>query len=67
VAETNKHYAQHLDTIDTDGRCSQLPNITVQETIVLRMGHDVNDTLRSYWSTAKQFFAPFYINTVKCD
>jgi hypothetical protein len=28
---------------------------------------DVEDTLKSYLSTAEQFFLPFYINTMKHD
>jgi len=35
--------------------------------IINQIGHDVKDALRSYWLTAKQFFTPFYTNTLKCD
>jgi len=31
------------------------------------MGHDQNDTLKSYWSTTEQFNTPFYRNTMKRD
>jgi hypothetical protein len=31
VVEINKYYNQYLDTLDNDGRCSQLPDVTIQE------------------------------------
>jgi uncharacterized protein RhaS with RHS repeats len=31
VQETNKYYNQYTDTQDSDGRCSKLPDMTVQE------------------------------------
>jgi len=41
VAETNKHYNQYdyLDTLDNDGRCLWLSDVTVQE-----MYNDTNET-----------------------
>jgi hypothetical protein len=30
-AVTNKYYNQYLDTFDSDGRCSQLSDVTVQK------------------------------------
>jgi len=35
--------------------------------IIIQMGYDVKDTLKSCWLTAEQFFMPFYTNTVKYD
>jgi len=32
---------------------------------IIQMGHDVKDTLKSYWSTAEQFFVLFCTNTIK--
>jgi hypothetical protein len=47
-AETNKYYSQYSDTLDNDGRCSQLPGVTVQMYVFLalltQMGHDVRNT-----------------------
>jgi hypothetical protein len=31
VAETNKYHSQYVDTLDSDSRCKQLPDVTVQE------------------------------------
>jgi len=63
VTKTKKYYNQYLHTCDNDGRCSWLPDMTVQEMYILlamiKMWHDVNNILKSYWSTTEQFFTPF--------
>jgi hypothetical protein len=35
--------------------------------IIIQMGHNFIDALRSYWLIAEHFFIPFYTNTMKCD
>jgi hypothetical protein len=50
----------------------ELPDMAAQEmyivlAILMQMGHDVINILKSYWSTAEQFCTPFYINIMKCD
>jgi len=35
--------------------------------MIIQKGHDIKETLRSYWSTAEQFCTPFYSNTMKCN
>jgi hypothetical protein len=72
VAETNKYYNQHLDTLDNDDGHSQLPDVTVQKMYVflaltIHMGHDKWDTLKDYWSTLEQLYVPFYSNMMKQD
>jgi hypothetical protein len=43
-------------------------NCTRDVPIIIQMGHNVKDTLRSsYWLIAEQFFTPFYMKTMKCD
>jgi len=72
VAETNRYYNQYLNTFDSDGRRSRLPDVTVHEmnvflAIIMQMGHDVSDTLKSYWATAEQSCTQFYSETMKRD
>jgi hypothetical protein len=31
VTDTNKYHSQYLDTLDSDGKCLQLLDVTVQE------------------------------------
>jgi hypothetical protein len=70
VAETNKYYNQYLDTLDSDGGHTQLPDITVKGkyiflAIIIQTGHDVRDTLEDSTGRLEQFCTPFYSNTMK--
>jgi len=72
IAETNKNYSQYLDTFHNIGRCSLLPDMSVQDmytysAIIIQMGHDVKDTPKTYWFTAVKLLRPFYTDTMKCD
>jgi hypothetical protein len=62
VAEANKYNNQYLDTLDSGGGHSQLPDMAMQEmymyvfvAIIVQMVHDVRDMLNDYWSTLEQF------------
>jgi hypothetical protein len=72
VVKTNKYCNQYLDTLHNENRCSQLPDMTVQEmqiflAHIIQMGHDEWDILKGYWSTLEQFYSPFYSNMMNCD
>jgi len=50
----------------------ELPDMAAQEmyivlAILMQMGHDVINILKSYWSTKQQFYTPYYSNTIICD
>jgi hypothetical protein len=32
---------------------------------ILRMGHDIRDTLKAYWTTAEQLIMPFFRKMMK--
>jgi hypothetical protein len=59
--ETNKYYIQYLGTLENDRGCLQ----HIFLAIIIQMVYNVTDTLKSYWSNAKQFYTPFYTNTMK--
>jgi hypothetical protein len=70
VVETNRYYHQYLDRLD-DG-LSPRSDVTDSEmflflVIIIQMGNDIRDRIKDYWSTAEQFHAPFYSNTMQCD
>jgi hypothetical protein len=53
VEQTNVYYQQHLDRQAEPSR--RLPDITLPDmmtfiALALRMGHELKDTLRDYWS-----------------
>ena len=70
VVETNRYYHHYLDTLDHE--LSPVPDITEAEMIVflavtLQMGHSLRERLADYWSTADNFYTPFYRITMKQD
>lgn len=70
VAETNRYYHHYLDTLDHEP--PPVPDITEAEMLVflavtIQMGHDLRDRLADYWSTAENFYTPFYSSTMKRD
>jgi hypothetical protein len=70
VEEANQHYHQYLDSLED--RHSPLPDVMDAETflclaVTIRMGHEIRDRLRDYWTTAEQFLMSFYSNTFKRD
>ena len=70
VVETNRYYHQYLDTLDQGP--SPVPDITEAEMFVflavtLQMGHSLRVRLADYWSTAENYYTPFYSSTMKRD
>jgi hypothetical protein len=63
VLEMSRYYHQYLDSLDSGW--SPLPDRTLQDmysffTLLLQMGHDTKETLKAYWTRAKQFCTPFF-------
>ena len=70
VVETNRYYHQYLDTLDHGP--SPVPDITEAEMFVflavtVQMGHCLRERLTDYWSTAENYYTPFYSSTMKRD
>jgi hypothetical protein len=68
VAEINKYCKQYFDTLENDNRCSLFPDVTVSEvhvffTVIIKMRHNEQDTLKAYWSTLEQL-GTFYSNMI---
>jgi hypothetical protein len=69
LTESNCYYQQHIQK--QEGKSCQ-QTISVDElyrflALIMLMEQDVQDTIRSYWSTNKLCCTPFYSEVMKCD
>jgi hypothetical protein len=63
VEETNQYYQQYLEDF-LDDVISPVPDITESEIILciainIKMGHDIHENLKAFWSATEYYFLLF--------